>query len=188
VAPVESSTPSSPDINVKVRAEHDPRSSFLTIRAIATPGARNRRKFSPQTLFYSSPPPLMPYEAGKKGATENLKDLYIPRPRGSSARRVRRAVARNGACTAVVRKYSCGSPIFGSTVAAGIANMASRRLRSRGSKGFQQANTRFSQRVRAERIEYPRDHQSGPAQIESRIGSKAFSYSASEHQEKRRVR
>src|SRR6516225_4658670 len=30
-APVESSTPSSPDINVKVRAEHDPRSSFLTI-------------------------------------------------------------------------------------------------------------------------------------------------------------
>ena len=32
VAPVESSTPSSPDINVKVRAEHDPRSSFLTIR------------------------------------------------------------------------------------------------------------------------------------------------------------
>jgi hypothetical protein len=30
-ARVESSTPSSPDINVKVRAEHDPRSSFLTI-------------------------------------------------------------------------------------------------------------------------------------------------------------
>ena len=34
VAPVESSTPSSPDINVKVRAEHDPRSSFLTIRQL----------------------------------------------------------------------------------------------------------------------------------------------------------
>ena len=111
VAPVESSTPSSPDINVKVRAEHDPRSSFLTIRAIATPGARNRRKFSPQTLFYSSPPPLMPYEAGKKGATKNLKNLYIPGPRGSSARRVRQPVARNGACT-VVRKYSCGSHAF----------------------------------------------------------------------------
>ena len=53
----------------------------------------------------------MPYEAGKKGATKNLKNLYIPGPRGSSARRVRQPVARNGACT-VVRKYSCGSHAF----------------------------------------------------------------------------
>jgi hypothetical protein len=48
VAPVDSSIPSSPDINVKVRAEHDPRSSFLTIRdpcsaaCITNMGSRRR--------------------------------------------------------------------------------------------------------------------------------------------------
>ena len=35
VAPVESSTPSSPDINDKVRAGYDPLASFLTIRVMS---------------------------------------------------------------------------------------------------------------------------------------------------------